>query len=76
MGLFRLLLLIALIVLVVWLWKRFGQLLKSNPSKPEDSPLPMVRCAHCGVHLPQNQALQAGKHWYCNQDHWAKHQGS
>jgi len=29
----------------------------------------MVRCAHCGIHLPRSEALLlAGKTW-CSQDH-------
>jgi uncharacterized protein len=29
----------------------------------------MVRCAHCGVHLPNDRALQQGNEWYCSQAH-------
>jgi uncharacterized protein len=29
----------------------------------------MVRCAHCGVHLPREEALADGRLWYCSQAH-------
>lgn len=29
------------------------------------APQAMVACAHCGVHLPQTDALPAGTHYYC-----------
>jgi uncharacterized protein len=28
-----------------------------------------VRCAHCGVHVPQSQALSQDQRWYCSQAH-------
>lgn len=30
---------------------------------------PMVRCAHCGVHLPQSEAYFDGQHTYCSEGH-------
>ncbi|WMD19964.1 PP0621 family protein [Achromobacter seleniivolatilans] len=39
---------------------------KTPPPKPLES---MVRCAHCGIHLPRSEALlQDGKIW-CSEDH-------
>jgi uncharacterized protein len=29
----------------------------------------MVRCAHCGIHLPRSEALLLGGHTWCSQDH-------
>lgn len=29
----------------------------------------MVRCAHCGVHLPRSEALLLGNQTWCSQDH-------
>jgi uncharacterized protein len=29
----------------------------------------MVRCAHCGVHVPQFEALRSGGRMYCSRDH-------
>jgi uncharacterized protein len=30
---------------------------------------PMRRCAHCGVHLPDSEALAAGGRHYCSRAH-------
>lgn len=29
----------------------------------------MVRCAHCGLHLPVASAIKEGPHWYCSREH-------
>jgi uncharacterized protein len=52
----------------IWIWRRFI----SQPKRPrprEDAAAPMVRCAHCGVHVPQSQALSQDQRWYCSQAH-------
>ncbi|BAU72555.1 PP0621 family protein [Metapseudomonas furukawaii] len=67
---FRLLFWIAVIFAAIWLWRRF-----KTPSTPrqqprrEDEGHPMVRCAHCGVHLPRSHALTQDDRWYCSQAH-------
>jgi uncharacterized protein len=65
----RLLFWIALIAAAVWFWRKFkGQ--ASTPRPPaEGNAAPMVRCAHCGVHLPQDRALKLEQQWYCSQAH-------
>jgi len=67
MGLFRLLFWIALIAAAFWLWRRLMQ--KKAAAKPHQTTLPMVRCAQCGVHVPQDQALQSQDRWYCSRAH-------
>jgi uncharacterized protein len=34
----------------------------------------MVRCAQCGVHLPQSESLTSGTAFYCCADHRRVHQ--
>ena len=34
--------------------------------KPVES---MVRCAHCGIHLPRSEALQQNGQTWCNAEH-------
>lgn len=67
MGLFRLLFWIALIAAAFWLWRRIFR--KPSPRPSEPGALPMVRCNHCGVHLPRAQAVQNRERWYCSQAH-------
>lgn len=42
--------------------------LNHQDSEPTQS-LSMVRCAHCGVHLPQSEAYYDGLHTYCSEGH-------
>lgn len=70
MGLFRLLFWVAIIIAAIWVWRRYI----SQPKRPraqarEDAAAPMVRCAHCGVHVPKTQALSLEQNWYCSQAH-------
>ena len=65
----RLLFWIALIAAAFWLWRKFKASQQSHPEAKLDAPLKMVRCAHCGVHLPNDRALQQGNEWYCSQAH-------
>nr|WP_298135857.1 PP0621 family protein [uncultured Pseudomonas sp.] len=66
MGLFRLLFLIAIAAAAYWLWRRIAA-----PTRRHDdgSAAPMVRCAHCGVHVPRTRALLQDDNWYCSQAH-------
>jgi uncharacterized protein len=67
---FRLLFWIALITAAIWLWRRLKPAARPAPTPPhENSPALMVRCAHCGVHVPQQQALSENQQWYCSQPH-------
>jgi len=72
----RLLFWIALIAAAVWLWRKIkGQ--ASTPRSPaEREATPMVRCAHCGVHLPRDRALSLDQQWYCSQAHLEQGKGS
>lgn len=71
-------LLIAVVVgLVVW-WLTRGR--RAGPERPRPKaegrppaggpPQPMIRCAHCGVLLPQADAIAGPKdHAYCSPEH-------
>lgn len=63
------LLLLALLVAVFWMWsKRARDRLDIDESKtPAPLPEKMVVCAHCGVYLPEGEALidNAGKTYCC-----------
>ena len=68
MGLFRLLFWVAIIFAAIWIWRRFISQPKRTRAA-EDAAAPMVRCAHCGVHIPKAQALSQDQQWYCSQAH-------
>lgn len=65
----KLLLLIAVTVLVVWLFKSMGR--KSGAAKPPQAkgPEDMVRCEVCGVNLPRSEAVMSRDHFYCCDQH-------
>ena len=66
----RLLVLVVLVVLAVWLVRR--AIGKSSSGKHPSRTLAegeLVRCAHCGVHLPRNEARQAADSLYCSEEH-------
>ncbi|MBC3272135.1 MULTISPECIES: PP0621 family protein [Pseudomonas] len=68
----RLLFWIALIFAAIWLWRKFKAPASASPSgraSREQDAAPMVRCAHCGVHLPRDRALGNQPQWYCSQAH-------
>lgn len=71
MGLFRLLIWIAIIAAAIWLWRRITRpkAAQTEQPKPSAEPAPMVRCQHCGVHVPRDHALANGEQWYCSQAH-------
>ena len=65
----RLLFWIAVIAAAVWLWRKFKSPAVRQPRIGEPNAALMVRCAHCGVHLPRDRALSQQQEWYCTQNH-------
>ena len=64
-------LLLALVIGIAWHLWRSKRVAQTPP--PQRKPLPqpetMVHCEHCGVHLPQSNALGWRGHYYCSQAH-------
>ncbi len=65
------LVLAAVIAVVYALWRSGQRRVPRRPPGPAQPrpPEPMVRCARCGVHLPQSQALLEGERSYCCEAH-------
>lgn len=64
------LLLFALLGVIWWMWKNRSEHLPPDSPAPRDpAPEKMVTCAHCGVHLPESDALLEGERAYCNVAH-------
>lgn len=64
----RLLTLILVIVTVWWLAKGFRR--KDTPRRaPEAAPERMVNCDHCGLYLPQSEAVAEADKFFCCADH-------
>jgi uncharacterized protein len=64
----RLIVLIVLVVLAVWAIRRAIRATRMGEKKPSLQQ-DLVRCARCGVHLPRNDAREAGGRLYCGEEH-------
>jgi uncharacterized protein len=64
----KLLLLIFVFAAVWWLAKGFRRKDASGPAA-EAAPEKMVNCGHCGLYLPQSEAVREGERYYCCAEH-------
>ncbi len=65
------LLLLAVVLGMVW-WIKLSRPASTDKSAtPANPPQNMVRCAYCGLHLPDNEAVVSGNANYCSQAHSA-----
>lgn len=72
--------LIKLILLALGVWIIY-RILKSYNRNVEQDQAPraaisedMVRCVHCGVHLPRSEAVVSRDEFFCNNEHRQLHQ--
>lgn len=64
----KLLLIIFGFVFVWWILKRYRKSMTREappPAAAED----MVRCSHCGVHLPRSESHAGGGEFFCSEEH-------
>ncbi|QBK06232.1 hypothetical protein DW355_17275 [Hylemonella gracilis] len=73
----KFLLFLLVMLLAVWLW-RSGRTAEpparrpAGPTRPtprKTVPQDMVRCAHCGLHLPLSEAVVSTGAHYCSTEH-------
>lgn len=65
----------ALLVVAAWLWF-FRKTRKADPVErtPEKKAIEqIVQCAHCGLRLPEGEALPVGDRHYCSIEHRDDH---
>ena len=66
-------LLLALVIGIAWHLWRSKRVAQTPP--PQRKPLPqpetMVHCEHCGVHVPQSEAIGFRGRYFCSQAHLA-----
>ena len=67
----RLIVLVALVVVAVWLVRRALRRPDDEVGlgKRAEAVGQLVRCAHCGMHLPRAEAREAGGLLYCSDEH-------
>ncbi len=71
----KLLVLLLVLLFGVWLWQRG----RRGPGRAKPSArqaLPMVRCRHCGLHLPGQDAVTGRDGAYCSAAHRRESEGS
>jgi uncharacterized protein len=60
------------LLVIALAWWVFTRPRKADTHASEQSAAPaqdMARCAHCGVHLPQDEAVRGEKGLYCSTEH-------
>ena len=63
----RLLLLVVIAAAIYLLIRSYRR--KSEGQQQETVAEDMVRCAHCGVHLPLSESIKSGDKFYCSTEH-------
>jgi uncharacterized protein len=64
----KFLLLIIVVAAAFWLLKRLrGK--DAREDAPGPAPEQMVNCSHCGLYLPQKEAIADGERFYCCAEH-------
>lgn len=66
--LIRVIIFIALAALCISLYRKWQA---ANARKRADAraAATMRKCAHCGVHLPEPDAIKSGEHYFCSDQH-------
>ncbi len=65
----RLILLALAVLVLVWLVRRALHGRQGDAPRPPGAPGELVRCAHCGVHLPRAEARLVDTGVYCSEEH-------
>lgn len=60
------------IALVIMFYRKLQR--AKRPKAPPAAAPPMKKCAQCGVHLPEVDAIHVGDHFYCSEQHRLQHQ--
>ena len=68
----KIVLVVLFVVVLLWLLRsgrrRDAAPPTAKPASP-DEPKPMIRCAQCGIHLPQGEALPGRGGAFCGEAH-------
>lgn len=65
----RVLLLALAVLVLVWLVRRALASRRTDATPRDAQGGALVRCAHCGVHLPRAEARAAEGRDYCSEEH-------
>lgn len=62
-------LLLVLVIAIVWRLAQGVRRKNAARRTPPAAPGQMVSCSHCGLYLPQSEAVAAGDKYYCCAEH-------
>jgi uncharacterized protein len=61
------------VAVVWWLLKGYRKSHQRGQAPPAPAPEDMVRCAHCGVHLPRSEGHLSDGKVFCSEEHLRLH---
>jgi len=73
----KIILIIAVFAAVYFILRAYARAIGKRGDAPKEG-VPtedMVRCGHCGVHLPRSDSTVSGDRYYCSGEHKRLHEG-
>lgn len=68
----KLIFFVIIVLLVYWIIKS-RQPENTETDSPPESIEDMVRCTHCGVHLPKSESIASEDMFFCSDEHRHQH---
>jgi len=68
----KLILIVLTFALAWWLLRKYQRSLTRDEA-PHAVPEDMVRCDHCGLHLPRSESRVSGDKFFCSEEHLHLH---
>ncbi|MEN9619027.1 MAG: hypothetical protein RL406_1264 [Pseudomonadota bacterium] len=67
--------LVLLLIVLAGIWWIRQQRKPDQPLNKKTDPQVMVPCAHCGTHVPEDDAIRGSRGLYCSAAHRDSHEG-
>ena len=67
----KIVLFVIAVVVLLWLLRGATSRRRGSAAPPPQAPQEMIACAHCGVHLPRDEALPGRGGVFCGDAHRA-----
>jgi len=65
----KILIIIIAVAAIFWAWRTLSGSRQAVQSTRQIKEKDMVACVHCGVHIPQDEAVVSGQQNYCCEEH-------
>ena len=70
----KILLFLVVVFVLLWLLRGATSRRRGSAAPPPQAPQEMIACAHCGVHLPRDEALPGRGGVFCGEAHRAAYE--